>query len=610
MATKNKHSLQSKPQAAQVAAVRNLLLEAQYDQARLRLGRLIKDFPCYRPLFALAWEIEDDEGAIWPACARAYDWVQAAPTSADALTALTNASFDAGLVALGAQSAAKFKALRGEASPPLPDQLTPLGRMTADEMVLTDISRLLLADGRYAQIDELLKDALHPSLRNNRAVALFARADIAAALPLFETSWQQAPSNTFALERVVRLRIWRDGRAGLQDLAQALRASVPQRAEDAVGKLFGLILLGEWDAAEACWQADAGSSQDSAQGDRLAGLFAYAGTVLALRAGDIPAATERLRLARNAIPQHEPTAAIQAAMQSAEPANFHAEIGEVGAWLPSSWLLRLRNMRTTKADLERRVEQHLAACDAHPEYLGLAAELGGPSVGGIAVEVLKARARGGDVPATEQLKSILTRPCGTDRQRVDLLNWLARERLIDPATPSPMLANGNVARVKAVAFALTSNPTSPMPYRPAAHRRCLAMYDLIDQGRLDEALVAANEVCSLAPAVPMSHANVATVREAIDERDTEVEAGFRRALELDDDYLIARAGLARVLARHGDLDAASAMLAPSMARPLYHYSEWRAILRTQRAISHAAGQNGAVAAIDEQLRELARMERE
>lgn len=52
-------------------------------------------------------------------------------------------------------------------------------------------------------------------------------------------------------------------------------------------------------------------------------------------------------------------------------------------------------------DLESQVQQQLAACNAHADYLGLAAEFGGKTAGMLAIEVLKLRATQGDATTRE-----------------------------------------------------------------------------------------------------------------------------------------------------------------------------------------------------------------
>jgi hypothetical protein len=95
-------------------------------------------------------EIEDEAGDPMAAAARAFDWVQVSLGSVDAHGALADSAFQAGLVALGTESALKLEAMDGISDTGLPDVDTPFGPMSATEAVLCDVSRLLLMDGRYS----------------------------------------------------------------------------------------------------------------------------------------------------------------------------------------------------------------------------------------------------------------------------------------------------------------------------------------------------------------------------------------------------------------------------------------------------------------------------
>jgi thioredoxin-like negative regulator of GroEL len=68
------------PQPGQLAAVRRALEDGNAAQARQRLAALRESFPGFKPLRALAWEVESQVGEQpMLAAARAYDWQAAAP---------------------------------------------------------------------------------------------------------------------------------------------------------------------------------------------------------------------------------------------------------------------------------------------------------------------------------------------------------------------------------------------------------------------------------------------------------------------------------------------------------------------------------------------------
>lgn len=84
------------------------------------------------------------------------------------------------------------------------------------------------------------------------------------------------------------------------------------------------------------WQSDAPEGGLFDREHHLLELFACTGSVLALRNGDMPAAAERWRLARQASPDHEPIFDLQPAVMSASAAagGYLLEIGELAHGFP------------------------------------------------------------------------------------------------------------------------------------------------------------------------------------------------------------------------------------------------------------------------------------
>ncbi|MEN3362992.1 MAG: hypothetical protein V7606_266 [Burkholderiales bacterium] len=99
----------------------------------------------------------------------------------------------------------------------------------------------------------------------------------------------------FALHQVVRLRLWSGGRESAFELSDALRDTQPTRAEDAYGKMFGLLLLGAHDETIEAWRTlrdadiwEEGSAVESSMCAHFAG-------VAALRKGEIDGARKFFR---------------------------------------------------------------------------------------------------------------------------------------------------------------------------------------------------------------------------------------------------------------------------------------------------------------------------
>ncbi len=103
------------------------------------------------------------------------------------------------------------------------------------------------------------------------------------------------------------------------------------------------------------------------------------------------------------------------------------------------------------------------------------------------------------------------------------------------------------------------------------------------------------------PEVPLLFNNLAGIKEAMGHPESAIQALLQHTLEIDPDYLFAKAGLARIAARQGDIERAKTMLQPLLERDSYHYSEWRSILLTQLEMAKQLGESAVMHSLDQQL---------
>lgn len=125
------------------------------------------------------------------------------------------------------------------------------------------------------------------------------------------------------------------------------------------------------------------------------------------------------------------------------------------------------------------------------------------------------------------------------------------------------------------------------------------------RGALHEALPLAQRLRDMYPELPTPLAHLAAIKEALQHPDAEITGLYRQAHALDPGYLFARCGLARRLAAQGRQKEARALLDGLLEqRQEMHYSEYRTLLQTQRALAQADGEREAVQATDAALAEL------
>jgi tetratricopeptide (TPR) repeat protein len=591
------------PQPAQLDAVRKLSHTGRHEEAQTRVAALRARFPDFKPLMGLAWEVDDCAGHFLSASRHAWDWSMASPGSVAALEALRDSAFDAGLPALGASAALKLARAEGNPVPDLPPMPGALGDLPFDQAVAVDLSRLFLNFGRYSEAIAILEGIDHPSTRNNLAMARFAQGEIAAARAGFEANWQQDRRNLFALHYVVRLRLWSGGHGPANELAEALRDAQPLRAEDAYGKMFGLLLLGEDDDTVDAWDALCDAEFWGEESVRENSICAYFAGLAALRKGDMESAGALFSEALDLNPDNpDADTASMALALSPLGKEVDAKAGEFHDWFPQSWITEIRAAKGAHTQEAVLDAQH-RRCDAHADYLAAAIELGGAAVRFYAVSTLQFRALDGDGAALDALRKLLTRPCGPDKVRMDLDVWLQENGFVEAGQPQRLLLHGEVRELVLRPTRLHAEPTD-LGLPAASQARLEQMHRLLKHNDLPGALHIAEELAAAHAGHPTLVGNVANIMDALGYDLDETEALFQRAAELDPTYFFAQAGLARIAARKGDVERARELLKPLENRDEYHFSEWRALLMTEREIAAAQRDVTSMLRLDEALNSL------
>ena len=592
---------------AQLDALRRLARSGKVQEALDRLDALKARHPDFKPLYGLASELARmADGPHW-AVERALDWTRASPNSKPAWQALLDDAYASGYLALGLHAGMRLARLEGKMVE-LPEGIdTPFGKMRFEEALANDTARVYMAAGGFDSALAALAGFDHVSLRNNAAVIRFHQGDVTGALAAFEENWQREPRNLFSLENVIRLRLWTRGLGLAAGLAAPLKATLAARSDDALAKVNALLILGDWRGADAAWResAEAGFWQGQ-QEIAKSGAFDFAGGVAALRLGDFKAMSERLDdAAENWPARRELIKRIEWAAVAPELGKTpDIALGDVNQWFPQGWIDRLKDLKTRSGkDAEDSYDTLMRTCDAHPDYLGLVAELGGEAGRFLAISILKLRAKGGDEAARLTLIALLARQCGPDEVRTGLHAELVESGLLPEGGTVSMLVQGKVREIRHMAFNIHAE-TRPPDLPPKSHARLVRAFELMDRKKLKEALAILEDLIARHPAVPSLYNNLASIKEGLKQPDSEIEPLLEKAHALAPDYLFAITGLARIAARRGEVERAKEMLAPLLERKSYHFSEWRSILMTQLALAEQQGEFGAAINIRRQIEEL------
>lgn len=561
------------PDPAQIAAVRRAAKAGQAPQAEQRLASLRAAFPGFKPLLGLAWEVQDLLDDPMRATARAYEWHQAVPGSQAALEALYNSADQAGLFALQISAHRALQALGGaKRLPPLPEFFKADDAISHEHAEALDLGRMHLYDGNPQATAAVLRGVPHPAARNNLSVALFATGDVAAALQVAEGNWQGEQPNLFALERVVRWRCWTEGMDRCAGFAATLRQAKPDRGDHAFALVTALRFLDQTAAAHQAWK-DAARAPYWEPGEPVRSLF------------------DALR-------------------------NPDAEVpGGPTQWFPSTWLdalmaltrqVQQERSAALKSDINAKFEARIDTCDAHADYLERTIDLGDAATRKLAREVLKRRADRGDSAALAALKRGLTRPAGTDAERMELQTWLSEQGLVASDERLAVWHKGALQPIRSMRLQIHGEPR-PSRFPPDGADLELRLTQAMRSGALQEAMDLVQRLRRQYPQQPSPLANLAAIKAAMGHPDREIVELYRQALALDPDYLIARCGLADRLAKQGHQDEARGLLNGLLERRQeFHYSEYRSFMLAQRALAVAEGDGEAAQSANAALAELER----
>lgn len=591
---------------AQIDALQRLARVGKTGEALDRLGALQAKHPDFKPLYSLAYQIASMTDHPHERVARAWEWTRASPNSPMAWQALHEDAPRVGCYALAIQAGARLHALSNKPVAPPVDIDTPLGLLRFEEGVANDVARVLMAVGRFGQALAVLEGYDNVMLLNNAAMSCFHVGDTAGALQRFETSWQRHPRNIFALEHVVRLTLWTRGRDALGGLTASVGTGVPARAEDALGKIAALVMLGDWSAADAAWRACAPAAYWSDPGKHeLSGRFNLAGGIAALRLGNLSAMRERFAAAAADLPvQRQRLDQIE--RHARDPGLNEAvdiELYPATDWFATSWIHRLKTIVKHDKSVEAQYDAHMMACDAHADYLSMVASLGGETGRFLAISILKLRAKAGDAVAKRHLVELLTSPCGPDSVRSTLHRDLVEAGLLPAGGLVPLLLRGEVREIRHLTVQIHAEQ-SPLDLPEESVARVDQVFALVAQREYTACVDILVDLIAYHPDVPLLYNNLASIKEALGHPDTAIEALLKQALTVDPDYLFAKAGLARIEARRGNVESATAMLQPLLEQERYHYTEWRSILLTQREIAKQQGDGVVARESDKQLKML------
>ncbi len=600
---RGKHAkTEARPQPAQMRAIDRLIEREDIEGAKERLEPLIGSYPDYPPLLERYVEVLQELGETWRAGAVAQQWAEAHPRIVAAWEYALDCHLHNRLPLLAHEAAEQLHSL-GEKVPAGILELDlskvqdkgPFGQVERDTLRRHELGLLWMNSGHFQRIVEELADEGFPPIRNNYATALFHLGRVREALEAFSKLWSEAPSNLYALQWVIQLRLFLGDDMGASGLAAPLRHTLPQRSEDATAQLSGLLLLSEDQAVLEAYKRIEGLKWYTEEHFDPARIH-HRAAVAAARLGDKKCARSLWEKALGASPDFELAEENLDNLDLPEQAARNPWAWPLQQWFPQTFLQELRRiggMRDSKA-AERRLVESADSLGIHNSYLGLICRQGDKAAHGLAQLILRGRLQRGDPSALGELKALLTQRAGTDESRHSLAQALIEEGHLPANQPVPLLIKGEVREIRLFSCSIDGEPR-PSGLPRAAMSKMGEALDGIWAGKHQAAVEMLTSLLEQFPRHPVLLCNLSAAYLGLKQND-KAEALLREALEIKPDYLIARCALANIHLQRNEIEAAEQLLRGLVEREHLHISEVCNLFSTLTLVHKAKGEDEAVKA--------------
>jgi tetratricopeptide (TPR) repeat protein len=593
----------ARPQPAQIQAIERCIERGDLDEAERRLLRLEADFPNFKPLKRLAFEIAVEGGRVPEIAAKAWDWCEASSGSATAFGALFDIC-DGEYPYLFLHAAERLCAL-GES---VPEEVWKV-RESLDESLgeqeglRLDLSRVFMSVGKIEEARALIETLDYPAARNNFAQVLFAEGDIGQAVEVLESVLAKNPVDAFALYRLAALYLWLSGKTAAKEPYERLLATVPVRLDELSRQMESALLFGEVARADEIYRSapdfpwyEKAREYDPEPLDALHHL----GAMAAWRLGNRSETIQRLNEISEDDDKYDDIHR-QCFSASIDDDTPDWALGTLSQWWPMTRIMSLGS----EILHDNAVFENWRVPMPHGDYLIAVASSGGRVARAMALAALRYLAeQGGEFreEAKRVMLILLRLPCGPDSVRGDLHTMLADYDLFDGEKPVKIFLGGELTETQPFTLKITDGMTQKEAvFDEADGKRYERVLDYLADDDLPHALELLEGLLERYPDYPRILTAVAAIRQANDEPLERWAPLVRRAVEIAPDYFFSRIGQARLLAAENRIEEAKETLKPLHALKEMHRSEWRALIGAQIAIAQAEDDFPALARLNRAL---------
>ncbi|MCI0395437.1 MAG: tetratricopeptide repeat protein [Chloroflexi bacterium] len=422
---------------------------------------------------------------------------------------------------------------------------------------------------------------------NNLSLSHFVTGDVERAIAVAQQVLAQAPDNFHALANLTRYTFLTGQFEAARQHAARLKQLAGSSADLVTKQAEALSFLGDDEGIRQVYQrAKKGREQ-------LSPLLLHLAATAHYRLGDEKKAW---RLWREAIKQQPSFSLARACLDDEDLPVGERDIPwywPLPYWLPASLREELKQFAASPGrtkDNKAAEKAARALLDKYPSIAQLAEhmlERGDHSARGFVINF----ARLAETPElANPLYHFALGRYGSDDLRMQALQFVSdhRPELLPEDKKVPFWTHGQQTEIFFMGFEIYYEPETPEELADDFIDKYSEAYDLLLDGRLEEAEQLFKEVMATAPDFPSAYNQLAVVYERQGRRE-EARALVEETHARFPDYPFARIALARLYALEKRTEEAKELVGPILGYERLHISEFRALAQAHMEIALAEG---------------------
>ncbi len=428
-----------------------------------------------------------------------------------------------------------------------------------------ELGQLYLQTGEAHFCIQTLSGLDLAAARNNLALAHFHQGDATRARELLEKAAQDEPRNLLALGWACKLALYTGDLGTVRGTGRSSwKRVMALRDSDALTQLEVLLWHGGGERAWRLFQ-----DYQNKGWERIDYHWITLGAACAVAAGDPAAADDLLTKASHIKKAPEQVFDNHQDLNLSPGDRRGQRILGLKEVLPRGLLNNLVSAAQDSDPMLGRMCR--VAAPISTPYWQHVYSLGDKAAASVAICVMKYRAEAGEPGAEQALFELLRKPADDNASRFSLMRYLKDQGFSAPGEPLSIWDGEEVREVVQKEQIINTEP-KPSKLSEADEEKMGDALELCFANRFEEALPVFAEMLETYPDETSLYANLAGIYEHRGDKQKAREL-LERALEVDPDYLIGRANLAKFDLFDGDLAGAQAWLGGVVQLDVLHVDE-------------------------------------